>query len=234
MVFSVPGDDRSSFTRALTLLTAAGRNGDLCGPFVEAVGVTGASISTLGRPLGSETVCASTDLAARIDEIQIDLGEGPSWDALRMRRPVLESDVQRRGGANWPLAREAFRALDFGGLYAFPLFVGDLNVGSVGLYSDSPRRLTQRAVDDATVLAEITSRHLLRRALDDVDNVDDGIADGPHSRREMHQASGMVAAQLSIGVDDALLVLRGRAFASGRTVTEIAAEVVSRRLSFEK
>ena len=230
----LPGDDRGDFASALTRLSTARPGDDLCGPFVGAVGVSGAAISTLGRPLGSQTICASSPVAARIDEIQIDLGEGPCWDALRTRMPVMEPDLQTGGGSGWPGAREALRALDIGALYAFPLFVGDLSVGSVDLYSVEARPLSQDAVADVTVLAAIASRHLLRRALDDLDSGDDGIADGPFSRREMHQASGMVAAQLAVGVDDALLVLRGHAFSSGRSVSEIAADVVARRLTFDR
>lgn len=234
MAKSLPGDDREAFAEALTRLTGAGHADDLCGPFVDAADVTGAVISTLGRPLGSQTVCASDGVAARIDEIQIDLGEGPCWDALRTRRPILEPDLQRGGGTQWPGAREAMRALPIGAVYAFPLFVGELSVGVVDLYSEQPGRLSRQAVSDVTVLAEVASRHLLRRALDEVHNVDAGVADGPHSRREVHQATGMVAAQLSIGLDDALLVLRGRAFSSGRTVSEVAADIVARRLAFDR
>ena len=219
---------------ALTRLTAADPGDDLCGPFVGAAGVTGASISTLGRPLGSQTVCASTAVAARIDEIQIDAGEGPCWDALRTRRPVLTADLRQDDGGRWPGARQALRVLDVGALYAFPLYVGEIAIGAVDLYSEDPGRLSRQAVADVSVLAEIASRHLLRRALDDVDNVEDGVADGPHTRREMHQATGMIAAQLSIPVDDALLVLRGRAFSSGRSVNEVAADVVARRLIFKQ
>ena len=231
MVRSLPGDDRDDFATALTRLTTAGPDADLCDPFIRAVGVAGAVISTLGQPLGSQTVCASSPVAARIDEIQIDLGEGPCWDALRTRRPVLEPDLQR-GGEDWPGAREAFRALDIGALYAFPLFVGELNVGIVDLYSQQPRELSRVDIEDVTVLAAVASRHLLRRALEDLHNVDEGMAGGPHSRREVHQATGMIAAQLSIGVDDALLVLRGRAFSSGRTVSSVAADVLARRITF--
>ena len=230
----LPGDDRADFVRALSRLTSAGPRDDLCGPFLGALNVSGVAISTLGPPLGSQTVCATSPVAARIDEIQIDLGEGPCWEALRTRLPVMEPDLHRGGGSDWPGAREALRVLDIGALYAFPLFVGDLSVGSVDLYSQESRPLSETAVADATVLAAITSRHLLRRALNELDNEDEGIPDGPYSRREMHQASGMVAAQLSLGVDDALLVIRGRAFSSGRSVGEVAADVVARRLDFSK
>lgn len=232
MVRSLPGDDRDDFASALTQLTIAGPADDLCGPFVRAVGVSGAVISTLGPPLGTQTICASSPVGARIDEIQIDLGEGPCWEALRTRRPVLESDMRGGGGDGWPAAREAFRVLDIGALYAFPLFVGALGVGVVDLYSQRARELSARDVEDVTVLAAIASRHLLRRALDDIDSADEGMVDAPHSRREVHQASGMVAAQLRISVDDAMLVLRSRAFSSGATVAAIAADVVARRITF--
>lgn len=96
-------------------------------------------------------------------------------------------------------------------------------------------------VSDATVKSHITT--VLRRlgvhsrtqlAIFVNNSVDDGSVDSPYVQREMHQASGMVAAQLSIGVDDALLALRGRAMASGRSVGEIAADVVARRLVFDE
>ncbi|MCU1414843.1 MAG: transcriptional regulator, partial [Microbacteriaceae bacterium] len=45
-------------------------------------------------------------------------------------------------------------------------------------------------------------------------------------------ATGMVIAQLDISADDALLLLRAHAFSSGRSVREVSADVVSRRLVF--
>lgn len=230
-----PGDmNRAAFADAAARLTrATGRDDDLCDPFLAAVPLSGAVVSTLGHPLGSQTVCASSILAARVDEIQIDLGEGPCWEALRTRRPVLEPDLQREGGGGWPGAREALRALDVRALYAFPLFVGQLSVGSVDLYSERGAVLTAEEVAGVTVLAAIAARQVLKRAMDALGDDTEGAADGPYSRREMHQASGMVSAQLSIGVNDALVVLRGHAFSTGRSVRDVSAEVVSRRLVFE-
>ena len=234
MGFSSPGHDRARVTHASARLTgASGPQDDLCGPFLGAVDVSGVVISTLGHPLGSQTVCATSVVAARIDEIQIDLGEGPCWEALRTGRPVSEPDLQNAGGDGWPGARDALRMLDIGSLYAFPLTIGDLGLGSVDLYSQAPLTLSRENVDDVTVLASIAARQVLRRALGDIASAEKGMADGPYSRREMHQAAGMVCAQLRISVDDALLVLRGHAFASGRSVREVAADVVARRLDFE-
>ncbi|MFF3276580.1 ANTAR domain-containing protein, partial [Streptomyces chrestomyceticus] len=48
----------------------------------------------------------------------------------------------------------------------------------------------------------------------------------------VHQASGMVSVQAGISVARALLRLRAHAFGHGRTVCEVAEDVVARRLHF--
>jgi AmiR/NasT family two-component response regulator len=50
---------------------------------------------------------------------------------------------------------------------------------------------------------------------------------------EVHQAAGMVAAQLDTDPDTAFARLRARAFAEGRSLSEVAAEVVARRRRFD-
>lgn len=222
----VPGDAFSLAAAALL----RGTPDDLCSPLRTAVAMPGAVISTLGSPMGSQTVCASTQLGARIDEIQIDLGEGPSWEALRTRTPVAASDLQAEGGALWPGAWAALRELDLGALYAFPLYVGTVSIGSIALYSMVARELSGADITGLTGLAVIVSSTLLRRALSRLDEADDEGADGKYSRREVHQATGMVAARNGIGVDDALMLLRGHAYAAARPVREVAADVIARRL----
>ena len=220
-----PGD---AFAIAAAALTAG--DADLCSPLRAAVSMSGAVVSTLGSPMGSETVCASTKLGARIDEIQIDLGEGPSWEALRTRLPVAASDLQIDGGALWPGTWAALRELDVGALFAFPLFVSTLGIGSIALYSMTARELSDADIERMSRLATIVSGTLLRRALSRIDANDDGVDAEPFSRREVHQATGMVAARNRIGVDDALLLLRGHAYAAGRSVRDVATDVIARRL----
>jgi hypothetical protein len=49
----------------------------------------------------------------------------------------------------------------------------------------------------------------------------------------VHQAAGMVSAQLECGVGQALVRLRAFAFGNGRTLTSVAEDVVARRLRFD-
>jgi hypothetical protein len=217
---------------ALEHATAVGS--DLCGPLVAALGLSGAAVSTLGDPLGSETVCASDDRAARLDEIQLDLGEGPCWEALTTRRPVLERDVQGSVDTSWPLARHAMRETGLGAVFAFPLVVAGLSLGAVDLYSRTARDISDQEVADATALSRIVARQVLRRALLAAEGAqeDTGAWTGRYSRREVHQATGMVVAQMGIAAPDALLVLRGHAFATGRPLRDVAEDVVGRTLDF--
>jgi hypothetical protein len=48
----------------------------------------------------------------------------------------------------------------------------------------------------------------------------------------VHQASGMVAAQLEVNVGQALIRLRAYAFAGDRSVDEVAKDIVARRIRF--
>ena len=57
---------------------------------------------------------------------------------------------------------------------------------------------------------------------------------GGNFRFVVHQASGMVAAQSSVPVDEALALIRAHAFVAGRSVTDVARDVVERRLRIER
>ncbi|CAQ00589.1 GAF and ANTAR domain-containing protein [Clavibacter sepedonicus] len=226
---------RAAVADAAEALERAGNRGsDLSGPLASVFGVSGAAVSTLGDPLGSETVSASDERAARLDEIQLDLGEGPCWEAMTSRVPVLEPDMRTSAGTSWPLARHAMHEAGLGAVFAFPLELAGLSLGAVDLYSRTARDISDREVTDATALSRIVARQVLRRALltSEAWREETDAWKGRYSRREVHQATGMVVAQMGISPTDALLVLRGHAFATGRPVRDVAEDVVGRILDF--
>jgi len=49
----------------------------------------------------------------------------------------------------------------------------------------------------------------------------------------VHQATGMISVQLSSSVGEAFIRLRARAFADNRPLSELATEVVARRIRFD-
>jgi hypothetical protein len=220
----------NSFGAAMEALDRSGSPAGFCRPFLDLFPVSGAAVSTVGNLLGSETLSASDALAARLDELQFDLGEGPCWDALRSGRPVLEPDV-RRAPPRWPAFATASRDDGVRSIFAFPLAVGPLRIGAVDLYSLQPVELNRMQVRQADAMAGVVGRHVLRQALNDLgrDTADTGNA---YSRRIVHQATGMVLAQLHLSPDDARLVIQGHAFATDRSMMDVAQDVIDGRIRF--
>ncbi|HEY1530011.1 MAG TPA: GAF and ANTAR domain-containing protein [Galbitalea sp.] len=224
--------DDSALTAALDAVDRSAKDPALFyQPFLEMFPVSGAAVSTVGELLGSETVSASDPVAVRVDELQFDLGEGPCWDAMRLGRPVLEPHLRTRPATVWPAFSQAILDQDVSSLFAFPLLVGSLRIGAVDLYAVDSVDLSSAQTRQAGVMAAAVGRHVLRRALHVIggDYEDTGNA---FSRRLIHQATGMVLAQLRVPTEDAVLILQGHAFATGRTMMEIADDVVERRLTF--
>lgn len=223
-----------SFAAAIEALErSADAPAGFCRPFLDVLPVSGASVSTVGDLLGSETLAASDDLAARLDELQFDLGEGPCWDAVKLGRPVLEPDLRNRPNNVWPAFSAAVLRDDVHSIFAFPLSVGPLRMGAIDLYSIAPVSLDRRQTRQADVMAGVVSRHVLRHALTAVGQEDEGTGNA-FSRRLLHQATGVVLAQLDISADDARLVIQGHAFAESRPVMDVARDILDGRLNFSK
>lgn len=199
--------------------------------FLAVLPVTGAAVSTVGRVIGSETVSATDGVAARLDELQFDLGEGPCWDAVGGARFVAEPDFRSDGARRWPRFAAAAAEDEIASMFALPLAVGDLRFGAVDLYSRRRLILDDGHIRQATAMAEIIGRHVLRDALSNLEG--DAAADAkPYSRRLVHQASGVVLAQLGLSPDDALLVIQAHAFATGESMMQVSKDVVEGRLRF--
>ncbi|WP_309114620.1 ANTAR domain-containing protein [Saccharothrix sp.] len=86
---------------------------------------------------------------------------------------------------------------------------------------------------DALAFAELALRLLLdeQAGLDTTGVAEDTL---PLHNPQVHQATGMVAAQLGVGMADAFAHLRARAFAEQRPLGDLAADVVARRRRFDR
>jgi hypothetical protein len=221
------------YASALEALQAAeSRPETFAQPFVDVLPVSGAAVSTLGAFLGSETISATDALAARLDELQFDLSEGPCWQAIARKRPVLEPALVSPTNRDWPTFASAAAGEGVRSMFAFPLIVGALPVGAVDLYSIPEVSLTNEQCRQAIAMSEIVGRHVLRKAIREGEVAGEDAEPGGFSRRVVHQATGVVIAQLQVSPDDARLIIQGHAFAAGRPMKEIAREILSGAVSF--
>ena len=204
----------------------------LCATFMSVLPVTGAALSAFSGSRQETTLFASDELAARLDELQFDLGEGPRWEASRSRTQVLLPDVRSMTHDRWPVFGKALLETDAQALFVFPLVVGALDIGVAELYSSAPGALSREGLAAARTTADEAAWSLLRRILAPEREQDPAAGDLTPSRREIHQATGMVLAQTGGSASDALLLLRGHAFANGQTLRQTSTEVLERRLDF--
>jgi AmiR/NasT family two-component response regulator len=118
-------------------------------------------------------------------------------------------------------------------LFAFPMFMGAATVGVVGLSSKKTGALDASQLATAARLTRGITRQSVRWALAEArDDLTAEVPAAPAMRREVHQATGMILAQLGVSATEAFARLRAHAFATSRTVEEVARSVVTLELDF--
>ena len=207
------------------------RISELC---VEMLGVTGAGISMVTKSGNHGVVCATDEVSAKIEDLQLTLGEGPCIDSVRDGSPVLISDLGAVGdfsGERWPAFLEGAGAAGVRAVFAFPLRIGAINVGAMDLYRDVPGDLAADELPAALMAADAAAHALLH--LDDTpDATITGTDFGAVYHPQVHQATGMVQVQLGVSTNEAFVRLRARAFATDRSLVDLAGDVVDRRIRF--
>ena len=226
--------DRSAVLARLARLAAA--NADrrhladrLCEAGRLILGADGAWITVQSAGTEHLPLSATDETASALEDLQEILGEGPCPAALREGAPVT-AVVADRPDTRWPeFSRAAWHRLGPLTVHAFPMRPGDEAFGVLGLYL-RPDSTWRESLETAQFLADTIGAALLQ---DPVPKLDRGPAGGMWAARaEVHQATGMVIAQLSIPAEDALALLRAHAYAHDTTLGEIAHQVVTRQLDF--
>lgn len=210
-------------------------SGSLCEAFVDLPGVSGASISVVSYGGRQSTICSSDPTMARAEALQFERGEGPHWDALASRAPIIAADLSATTEQRWPLLIGSVRELGIEAMFAFPMMMGAALVGVVDLYSHTARAVDAEFTARASVLAGRVAMRAVQQALRSaVDPVPAETAMAPALRREVHQATGMLIAQLDISATAAFARLQGHAFVTERAIDDIAHDVVTGRLNFDE
>ena len=204
--------------------------GQLATPFLTLLPITGVAISVFDQNRHAALIHATDATSARLEEVQFDLGEGPSLEAFTTAAYVSVPDLGTTD--RWPAFVRSAADLPVAAVFTFPLMLGAACTGTVTCYRSTPGALSDQAAELGTSLCRAIAGPAFRRAIVLADDESPDQAAPIESRREIHQATGMVLTQLDISATDALSRLRAYAFSSGYTVQEIAHDVVSRRLNF--
>jgi hypothetical protein len=206
----------------------------VCVACVQALGQVDAAILALrGSTRAHEVIGASDAWAVRMAESQYTVGEGPGVEAFMTGSPVLVPDVSVEHD-RWPGFIEVAVAAGAAAVFAFPLQVGAIRLGTLELLRRRPGGLPGGELSDAALVAELTTAGLLQQA-GEAERAGREFEPRPvTSFRDVNVATGMLAALLRISLDDAFIRLRAHAFGQGRSVVAVARDVLERRIAVEE
>jgi ANTAR domain-containing protein len=202
----------------------------LCEAVRQVVGASGVVVTIGYLSDVRTTLCATDDVARAVDSLQELVGEGPGFDAAVGGEMVTTylGDVQR---SRWPhLSRALWDELSDVTIFAIPIHASARLTGVVTLYTRK-RRPLRVSGQNAAVLARTIGTALFADGRRQQAS-DEGLRGPWTSRVVVYEATGMVMAQLSISADDALSLLRSRAYAANADLAAIARQVVQRELTF--
>jgi len=239
---TVPGPAAQRFTAELDQLPPPELRGPemlavrLSRAAVAALPVDGAGLSIhdlngLRTPIG-----ASDPTASRAERLQFTHGAGPCLRAHDDGVAIAfdEAAIAR----NWPELHAALVGeTPFQAVLSVPLLppLGPLVV--LDLYVRDPQALPATDREDVADVTVALTRAMVAAALSaPMQEGRRGWWDGPDAlrRARVWQATGMVNVALQLDTADALATLRAHAFASGRDVDAVAADLVDGRLSLDE
>lgn len=233
----------TNFEHALIDAIGDARGGEaadrLCEACVGLLDVDGAAVSLVFDGAHVGTFGASGPQARVYDELQFTVGEGPCLDSVARGVPVMVVDLTDPDEGRWPVYGPAMVAHRIRGVYASPVVVAGEFVGALDLFCAGPDPLASEQLTVMMIAAELAQLPLLDLLSGDLQAA---VADPESnawaelnalSRTEVSQATGILMAQLELDAAAALARLRAHAYATGRTTTDVARDVIDRRLRLE-
>jgi ANTAR domain/GAF domain len=213
---------------------------DVCAVAVSSARLGGAWLAAARNGEPDFVMCVTGPVSEQLAELQLTMGEGPCHDVLASAAPVLAADLgDAEFSRRWPAFIPAARQLGAGAVFAFPLIVGAIRAGVLGLYRGSAGPLPASQLGDLLILADAATVMLLGSAHDGAENADgaglDGQAPDPALHRaEIDQATGMLTVQLNVSAAVAFARLRAYAYCEDRRLADVASDIVARRLRLHR
>lgn len=201
----------------------------LCEATRRVLGADGASMTVDNASTNRITLAATDRVAAQLEDLHDVLGEGPATEAFTSGQPVVVDLEQPQG--DWSaFAEAAARRTAAVVVLALPMRSDAAVLGVLTLYLLDHRSLAE-PMTDALFLVDALAAAVLH---DYAVSSDLGDGGSWSNRAQVHQATGMVVAQLGIGVRDAMALLRAHAFALDQNLAQVADAVTHGEIAFAR
>ncbi len=216
----------AAFARSMTEVydvdEALNRLGDA---LAAAIGVTGVGISVTDPDGLLRYTTATNELVAEIEQVQERAQRGPCYEAFKIHRPVLVSDIDER--PDWAEFRDAAGKLGLRAVAGVPMSVRRDVLGAVNLYERHERTWTPEDIETAGLFSDMAAGYLLHTALEESRHLAEQLQNALDSRVVIEQAKGVLASEWGVSVDEAFTHLRSHVRRQGMTLHDAAVAVVN-------
>lgn len=227
-------EQQRALAKFATLLASVNHEESLSARLCEAsrlmLDADGASITLDYEGSNRLMIHATDELSASLDDLHDVLGEGPSFEAAHTGEIVVVrvgDDEEER----WALFADRLSATGFNGtLLSVPMRAELTTLGVLSLHRFGP----EKEVDlvSARFLGATVGTALLQDPRVDAPN--HVTKEAWATRSQIHQATGMIVAQVGVRAEDAMALLRGQAFARNTSLLDVAHDILERRINFRE
>lgn len=178
-------------------------------------------------------VAASSEQAHLLELFQLQTDQGPCMEAFATGNPVSHTELHA-ATERWPrFTPYAIRA-GYDSVYAIPLRLRGEIIGALNLFRSEPGELAEGDIALARALADLASITILQtQAAFEARRRDKQLQHALDSRVIIEQAKGMLAEYAHIDMPTAFDHIRTRARDTNTKLTDLATQIVERRLNLD-
>jgi GAF domain-containing protein len=197
---------------------------------VEILGAETAGVMLADAGGGLRLIASSEERMRLLELFELQGAQGPCLDAFSSGRAVQASAAD--GRSRWPGFASEASAVGFQRMCAVPLRVRTDVIGVLNLFRGSDEPFTNAEMEIAQAMAEMAAIALIQeRALRERYLVAEQLQAALNSRVVIEQAKGMLAEYLTVTTDKAFQLLRNYARENNRKLTEVARDVIDRKIT---
>ncbi|MER0449038.1 GAF and ANTAR domain-containing protein [Streptomyces sp. Edi4] len=183
----------------------------------ETCGTSSAALTLVGADMAQLALAASDQLARNAQDLEFVLSIGPARDAAETRRTVRASGLAME--ERWPGYGARLAELGLASVIALPLKSQAGCLGALTVFDPRP------GLAESGVFGKVADA--LAESMLLGPDADPGLYGETDHRAVVHQAAGVLSEQIHCSLDNALSLIKARAFSRGEPPESVARRIVS-------
>jgi GAF domain-containing protein len=182
---------------------------------------------------GLRLMAATLERARVLELFELQIQEGPCLECFTTGQAITNVElVEAEATRRWPVFTPAALRAGFGATHALPMRLRGRVIGALNLFTDEQVRLGDSDLGVGQAMADVATIGLLHQR----DNHEQTILSQQlqtalHSRIQVEQAKGALAALAGVEVNEAFSRMRAHARRNNITLTDVATAVVNGTLT---